>query len=450
MYPPFLSFISPTRQAIRKTRISITLENRPFSSILTVLDIHIFRDTMLLEEKMNDQPDSESKIEEIDLDKSEADSPERPESENPINTGSKLVAMFRRPAVTRTAMLIITGIVFTLMIWGVGSLIVHAIMPTPEPTPVPTPTRVTLPAGVSTPAFSASEQSTGLLRGHEIQITPATAVEGRTEVIQYTVEAGDTIFGIAEKFGLTPETVLWANRYVIGDTPDGLSIGVELFILPMDGVYHRWSEGEGLNGVSSFYGVSPDVIVNYPGNNLDQDLVGDYANPNIAPGTMLVVPGGKRPTVAWIVPRDSPASGNSYLGPGACGGILYGDVGTGTFTWPTTEKWLSGYDYNPPVHNGLDFAGRSGFSIFASDSGVIVYSGWSDRGYGNLIVIDHDRGWQTFYAHLLDGSMLPCGSNVQKGQLIALMGSTGMSTGPHLHFEMRLNGYPVNPWQFLN
>ena len=344
---------------------------------------------------MNNQPDL-SKIEEIDLDKSETDSPERPGAENPISAGSKLVAMFRRPAVTRTAMLIITGIVFTLMVWGVGSLIVHAIMPTPEPTPVPTATRVTLPAGVSTPAFSASGQSTGLLRGHEIQITPATAVEGRTEVIQYTVEAGDTIFGIAEKFGLTPETVLWANRYVIGDTPDGLSIGVELFILPMDGVYHRWSEGEGLNGVSSFYGVSPDVIVNYPGNNLDQDLVGDYSNPNIAPGTMLVVPGGKRPTVAWIVPRDSPASGNSYLGPGACGGILYGDVGTGTFTWPTTEKWLSGYDYNPPVHNGLDFAGRSGFSIFASDSGVIVYSGWSDRGYGNLIVIDHDRGWQTF------------------------------------------------------
>jgi len=81
---------------------------------------------------------------------------------------------------------------------------------------------------------------------------------------------------------------------------------------------------------------------------------------------------------------------------------------------------------------------------------VIVYSGWSDRGYGNLIVVDHDSGWQTFYAHLLDGSMLPCGSNVQKGQLIGSMGTTGMSTGPHLHFELRLDGYPVNPWQFLN
>jgi murein DD-endopeptidase MepM/ murein hydrolase activator NlpD len=67
-----------------------------------------------------------------------------------------------------------------------------------------------------------------------------------------------------------------------------------------------------------------------------------------------------------------------------------------------------------------------------------------------LIVIDHDDGWQTFYAHLTEGSLIPCGANVQKGQLIASMGSTGNSSGPHLHFELRLNGQPMNPWQFLN
>jgi LysM repeat protein len=357
---------------------------------------------------------------------------------------------FQRQALPYTAIYAITGIVLALVIWGVGSLIVNATYTPPEPTPLPTATRVTLPEGVPTPVFSLVSQSSGLLRMLEMQTTPSAQIQTRYEVTKYTVEAGDTIFGIAEKFGLKPETVLWSNRYIIGDTPDGLSIGVELNILPLDGVYHRWSEGEGLNGVASFYGVSPDEIVNYPGNNLSPETVGDYSNPNIAPGTMLVVPGGERPTVAWIVPRDSPASASSHLGPGACGGILYGDVGTGTFTWPTSEKWISGYEYNPPVHNGLDFAGRSGFPIYASDTGVIVYSGWSDRGYGNLIVVDHDRGWQTFYAHLLDGSLLPCGSNVQKGQLIASMGSTGMSTGPHLHFEIRLNGYPVNPWQFIN
>ncbi|MBW6466296.1 MAG: LysM peptidoglycan-binding domain-containing M23 family metallopeptidase [Brevefilum sp.] len=376
-----------------------------------------------------------------------APTPEDTIMESPEGAKSRFL---QHPILPKLAMYAVTLIVMVLVVWGVGSLIVHATMAPPEPTAVPTATPVALPEGVATPVFTTGGQTVGLMRAAELNITQVAPVEVRYEVTKYTVEAGDTIFGIAEKFGLKPETVLWSNRYVIGDIPDGLSIGVELFILPMDGLYHRWSEGEGLNGVASFYGVSPDVIVDYPGNNLDREVVGDFANPNIPPGTMLVVPGGERPTVAWIVPRDNPASGNSYLGPGACGGIIYGNVGTGTFTYPTSERWLSGYEYNPPVHNGLDFAGRSGFPIYASDSGVIVYSGWSDRGYGNLIVVDHDRGWQSFYAHLLDGTMLPCGSNVQKGQLIGSMGSTGRSSGPHLHFELRLNGYPVNPWQFLN
>lgn len=399
---------------------------------------------------MSEQPEPTHNIDKPGLDEAPEGVLEGPNPVHPEAQGSVFRRFFRHPALPKVAMIAISSLVFAMVVWGVGSLIVHATIAPPEPTPLPTATSFTLPVGVSTPVFSAGGPTGGLMRSQEIQITPVTQVEERYEVTRYTVEAGDSIFAIADKFGLKPETVLWANRYIIGDTPDGLSVGVELFILPMDGVYHRWSEGEGLNGVASFYGVSPDVIVNYPGNGLDPESVGDYSNPNIAPGTMLVVPGGERPTVAWIVPRENPASGSAYLGPGACGGIIYGDVGTGTFTWPTTEKWISGYDYNPPVHNGLDFAGRSGFSIFASDSGVIVYSGWSDRGYGNLIVIDHDRGWQSFYAHLLDGSLLPCGSNVQKGQLIGAMGSTGMSTGPHLHFELRLNGYPVNPWQFLN
>lgn len=345
----------------------------------------------------------------------------------------------------------VTFLVVVLVIWGIGSLIVEGSSASPERTLEPTSTAVSLPANVETPEFSTESKAGGLYRMPEMQVTSnPMPVASRDEVTMYTVEAGDTIFGIADKFGLTPETVLWSNRYILGDTPDGLSIGVEINILPVNGVYHMWSEGEGLNGVASFYGVSPDDIVNYPGNELDPDVVGDYANPNIEPGKMLVVPGGERPSVAWIVPRDNPASGNSYLGPGACGGIIYGNVGTGTFTYPTTATWLSGYEYNPPVHNGLDFDGDFGSPIYAADSGVVVYSGWSDRGYGNLIVIDHESGWQTFYAHMIDGSMVPCGSNVQKGQLIASMGSTGNSSGPHLHFELRLEGHPVNPWQFLN
>jgi hypothetical protein len=398
---------------------------------------------------MNNQQEPSTNLEEQRPEDAEQTNAADPLTSRLKLTFRKIIRFFQQPSLPKVGMYVITGIVMVMALWGVGSLIVHATIPAPEPTPVPTATRITLPDSVPTPEFLTGGQAGGLMRSHELQITPVTFVEDRYEVTRYTVETGDTIFGIADKFGLKPETILWSNRYIIGDTPDGLRIGVELYILPMDGVYHRWSEGEGLNGVASFYGVSPDVIVDFPGNELDRAVVGEFSSPNIAPGTMLVVPGGTRPTVAWIVPRDSPASASSHLGPGACAGYLYGNVGTGTFTWPTSERWLSGYDYTPPVHNGLDFAGRSGFPIYASDTGIIVYSGWSDRGYGNLIVIDHDRGWQTFYAHLLDGSMLPCGSNVQKGQLIASMGSTGMSTGPHLHFEIRLNGLPVNPWQFL-
>ena len=279
------------------------------------------------------------------------------------------------------------------------------------------------------------------------EMTPVD--EPRKEIIEYTVVAGDSIFLIAEKFGLLPETVLWSNRYTLGDTPDGIGVGTKLLILPEDGLIHMWSDGEGLNGVSSFYGVTPEDIINYPLNNLDPDTLGAWSLPNIKAGTMLVVPGGRRPTVAWVVARDNAAVGSSYLGPGACTGTYYGLVGTGTYVFPTDSHALSGYDWNPPVHNGLDFEGRSGWNIYAVDSGVIVFSGWSDRGYGNLVVIDHDDGIQSYYAHLLDGSFLPCGSNVTQGQLIGGMGSTGLSTGPHLHFELRFNGTAVNPWLYL-
>ncbi len=374
--------------------------------------------------------------------------------EDPSSDSQKSTQETTKPkTLLRFAVYGVSLIVMVLVVWGIGSLIINGFAASPEPSPTASPTVIALPEEMSTPEYSANQGSGGVIRQPEIQITVAptnSPSKEREEVINYTVESGDTIFGIADKFGLLPQTVLWSNRYILGDTPDGLGVGLEIVIIPVDGLYHRWSEGEGLNGVSEFYGVDPDVIVDYPLNNLDRNTLGNYSNPNIEPGTMLIVPGGTRPTVTWVVARDEAASGNSYLGPGACGGIIYGNVGTGSFTWPTTATWLSGYDYTPPTHNGLDFDGDFGSPIYAADSGVIVYSGWSDRGYGNLIVIDHDGGWQTFYGHLMDGTLLPCGSNVQKGQLIASMGSTGNSTGPHLHFELRQNGYPVNPWLYLN
>ena len=274
----------------------------------------------------------------------------------------------------------------------------------------------------------------------------------RTEITTYTIQKGDTIFGIAEMFGLKPETILWGNYYTLLDDPHNINPGVVLNIMPEDGTYHRWSEGEGLNGVAHGYDVAPDVIVNWAGNNLSPATLGDYSHPNIEAGTMLFVPGGTRDYVTWSAPRisrDNPGVAR-ILGPGSCGTIVDGAVGTGAFIWPANNHLLSGYDYSPSTnHFGIDIAGGLGDAIYASDNGVIVYAGWNDWGYGNVVVIDHDGGWQTLYAHL---SVLNvgCGQSVYQGDVIGYFGSTGNSSGPHLHFEMLNESYgKVNPWNFL-
>ncbi|HEX6034570.1 MAG TPA: peptidoglycan DD-metalloendopeptidase family protein [Anaerolineales bacterium] len=274
----------------------------------------------------------------------------------------------------------------------------------------------------------------------------------RQEVIKYTVLAGDSVFGIAEKFGLKPETILWGNYSVLLDDPHALQPDQELNILPVDGTYHEWQQGEGLNGISAYYGVTPEDIINYPANNLDPTTIGDFANPNIAPGTLLVVPGGRREFIAWSAPlgvtRENPASAR-VLGPGACEPVSGGAVGFGTFVWPANNHHLSGFDYRPDAnHWGLDIAGNDGEAVFATDAGVVVYAGWNNYGYGNMIMVDHGNDFQSLYAHL-SGISVGCGQSVGQGDLIGTIGNTGRSTGSHLHFEIRAISSWVNPWDVL-
>jgi murein DD-endopeptidase MepM/ murein hydrolase activator NlpD len=273
----------------------------------------------------------------------------------------------------------------------------------------------------------------------------------RTEVIKYTVQKGDTLFGIAEKFGLKPETILWGNQFVLGDNPHNIRPGQELNILPVDGTYHRWSEGDGLNGVADFFNVTPEDIIDYPGNHLDPETLGDWAHPNIEPGTWLVIPGGSRAFVSWSapeIPRDNPSVAK-VLGPGACGAVSSGAIGSGVFIWPADHHFLSGFDYNPSAnHSGIDVDGETGDPVYAVDSGVVVYSGWNNWGYGNVVVINHGNGWQTLYAHL-NSINVGCGQSVSQGNVIGNIGTTGNSTGSHLHFEMMYNGTKVNPWDYL-
>jgi murein DD-endopeptidase MepM/ murein hydrolase activator NlpD len=274
----------------------------------------------------------------------------------------------------------------------------------------------------------------------------------RFEVSSYEVQKGDTLFGIAEKFQLKPETLLFGNYITLKDSADSLRPGQKLTILPLDGTYHQWAAGENLNTVAKYYGVKTEAIINYPGNHLDANALGDLTKPNIPPGTWLIVPGGSRGFTNWSVPiltRTNPAAAK-VIGAGYCGEVKGGPVGTGTFIWPTTQHFLSGTDYLPQAnHPAIDIAAGMGTAVYATDTGVVVYSGWNDWGYGNLLILDHGNGWQSIYGHLSKINVA-CGQSVTQGQVVALAGSTGNSTGPHLHFELQNEKYgKVNPHQFL-
>lgn len=274
----------------------------------------------------------------------------------------------------------------------------------------------------------------------------------REDVEKYTVVEGDTIFGIAEKFGLKPETVLWGNYYVLLDDPHALKPGQILNILPVDGTYHEWQAGEGLNGISKYYGVKPEDIINYPANHLDPATIGDLTNPNIKPGTWLVIPGGRREFISWSAPlgvtRENPASAR-VLGPGACDPVSGGAIGYGAFIWPANKHYLSGFDYTPSTnHFGIDIAGNEGEAVYATDAGVIVYAGWNNYGYGNMIMVDHGNNFQSLYAHL-SAINVTCGQSVGQGDVIGAIGTTGHSSGPHLHFEIRSLSSHVNPHDVL-
>jgi murein DD-endopeptidase MepM/ murein hydrolase activator NlpD len=244
----------------------------------------------------------------------------------------------------------------------------------------------------------------------------------REQVSTYDVQSGDTIYGIAAKFGLDPETVIWSNPD-LEKAPDLLSVGQQLNILPVNGVYHQVGEGDTLEGIASTFKADLSAVLNYPLNQLDPD------NPVIAPGQWLVVPGGSKP----FIPRAVTA----YTGPIPEGA----SSGSGAFAWPTSGTIYQGFF---PWHPAIDIAAYIGAPILAADSGYVIVSGWSNVGYGYYVVIDHSNGFQTMYAHL-NAIYVNVGENVAIGQQIGEMGITGNATGPHLHFEVHQNTVVRNP-----
>lgn len=256
---------------------------------------------------------------------------------------------------------------------------------------------------------------------------PYTIVPDRTkaEISTYAVQSGDTIYGIAARFGLSPDTIMWSNSE-LENSPDMLRVGQEITILPFDGVYHQVGGGDTIEKIASTYKADPQAIIDSPLNELDPD------NPIIQPGQWVVVPGGSKPF--------QPRTVTAYSGSAPANAL----IGTGSFRWPATGVLYQGYW---SAHPAIDIAYVVGAPILAADNGYVVIAGW-DNLYGYYIVLDHSNGFQTLYAHL-DEYYVTAGENVSQGQQIGTMGSTGNSTGPHLHFEIRQGTVQRNPIGFL-
>lgn len=266
----------------------------------------------------------------------------------------------------------------------------------------------------------------------------------RKEVITYTVSTGDSVFAIARNFGLNPESILWANYDLLNDNPDMITAGMELRIPPVSGVLYEWQAGDTFQGVADKFEAKLDEILGWSGNQLD------LTNPEIEAGKLVMIPGGHREFRQWLVPtipRGAAGVSSALYGSGVCPGGYEGAYGSGAFIWPAFNHTLSGNDYWSG-HLAIDIAAGEGAPIYAADNGVVVFSGPAAGGYGNMVMIDHGNGYQTLYAHLSQVTT-NCGSSVQQGQTIGIAGSTGKSTGPHLHFEVRYLGGFVNPWFVL-
>ncbi|OGN94092.1 MAG: hypothetical protein A2Y88_01780 [Chloroflexi bacterium RBG_13_48_10] len=299
-----------------------------------------------------------------------------------------------------------------------------------------------IPVTAQLPSYFRGIPAEGVIRRTTLHTNIPS--RSRTEVIEYSVTTGDSVFGIAQSFNLHPETILWANYDQLNDSPDMLDPGMTLNVPPVDGVYYQWQVGDTLETVAAKFEATVPDILSWEGNNFD------LTNPQVEPDQWIMVPKGHREFRQWVVPtiaRANSGVSKSVLGPGACEGNYDGAYGFGAFAWPAASHTLSGNDYWSG-HLGIDIAGSLGDGVFASDAGVIVFAGWANGGYGNMVMIDHGNGYQSLYGHLSTVSA-GCGQSVYTGSYIGAVGSTGNSTGAHLHFEVRYLGGFINPWYVL-
>lgn len=249
----------------------------------------------------------------------------------------------------------------------------------------------------------------------------------RDKILTYTVQKGDTISTIARKFDVSEDTIKWANAL----TGDNLAIGDELKILPVSGIAHKVNRGETVYTIAKKYDTEPQKIVDF--------IFNDFANPEtfaLVEGQMLVVPDGIKPSEQPFIKRQV------YIAQGPT------QVYASGFTWPVrggVSQFASWY------HMALDITSDSGTPVVAAQNGkvVAVNVGTWDGGYGTSVYVENGDGFKTHYAHM-SGVNVGIGQTVTAGKtVIGWVGTTGRTTGPHLHFEIIRNGALINPLTYL-
>ena len=254
------------------------------------------------------------------------------------------------------------------------------------------------------------------------------------EIISHIVTEDETLSSIADKYGLSVESILWENNLTEKST---IKPGQELSVLPINGIRHKVKRGETIYTVGKKYGLDGSqvqMIVDYPFNEFLNDETFE-----LVAGQWLMIPEGVKPEAVAQVAQQRASL--ALLTPDA-GSV----VAHGTFVWPAAGRITQGYSF---YHKAIDIANRPGGPILAADAGIVTSSGWPDGGgYGNRVVIDHGNGFVTLYAHL-SVVQVQIGQRVNRGDVLGQMGSTGRSTGIHLHFEIRQGGALINPLSLL-
>ncbi len=279
----------------------------------------------------------------------------------------------------------------------------------------------------TTPALASSAEKQSALTGEDVFKTNVSQ-KPRDKVITYTVERGDTIGTIAQKFGISEDTIRWENNM----KTDDLSIGDTLQILPVSGIAYKVQSGDTIYTIAKKYNTDAQKIADFPFN----EFAGDGTSFALVTGETLIVPDGIEPSAQQTIKRQVYYA----TGPVAVMG--------GGFTWPVQGILTQSYSW---YHPGLDIAAPYGTPLVAASSGTVDYvsTGTYDTGYGNNVWVNKGDGTRYHYAHM-EAVNVSIGQRVTGGStIIGWIGLTGHTTGPHVHFEIRSNGALVNPLPYL-